>query len=126
MDFLGTKAMVIGTAIFITLAITTAILVTFNQVTKIYQKVYKTDVGIKEEFNEFAMYQDTNMSGLEVYNAVKKFKNNVYVTIYIYNEIINKEEYVSKFDINNMEYNKRIYDVSYIDNGDDTFDIFFK
>ena len=126
MDFIGTKAMVIGVGILITLGITTAILVTFNQVTQIYQTVYKTDVGIKKEFHEFTMYQDTHMSGLQMYNTVKKFKSDDAVKIYLNGAILNKDEYINSFDLTKEKYSSKKYFVSYEDNGNDTYKINFK
>ena len=126
MDFIGTKTIYIGAAIFITLAITTAVLITFNQITQIYSKVYKTDVGIKEEFHEFTMYQNTEMTGLEMYNTVRKFKNDLSVNIYLNSNILNKNSYIDSFNINDQSHCSSKYFVSYVDNGNDTYNIIFK
>ena len=125
MDFIGTKAIYIAVAIFITLSITTAILVTFNQVTDIYQKVYNTDVGIKKEFNEFTMYQNTQMSGLELYNTVRKFKDDNNILIYRNGSVLDKQGYISGFNLNDSLYSSKKYLVDYVDNGDNTYSILF-
>lgn len=126
MDFVATKAMVIGVGIFITLAITTTILFIFNQISSIYQKVYQTEVGIKEEFNEYTMYQNAKFTGLELYNTVRKFRDNNNVRISVNNVEINKNTYISNYDEKLGQYSSNIYNVDYEEEGNEKIVIYFK
>lgn len=81
MDFLSTKALNIAVGVAISLSITSAILFTLNQITLIYQGVYNTDVSIKKQFSEYAMYEGTTMTGLEMYNAANRYKDSKEINV---------------------------------------------
>lgn len=129
MDSLVNKPFLIGVAIFITLAITSGIIVVFNSVYEIYQKVYTTDVSINSRFGDYAMYDNTVMSGLQLYNTVKKYNGNIYVEIYVDGkkaEYDSTEDYVilnsnsqDTIKYSNTDDIKIMYKVSYIQEDDD-------
>lgn len=128
MDFLSTKALTIAVGISISLTITSAILFTLSQITSLYQDVYKTDVSIKKQFTEFAMYDGTTMTGLQMYNAGKKFLNDVRVTVTcnIFGTI-NTSSWVNSYNGNDANYTSRLYDVTYsVNNADGKVTINFR
>lgn len=124
MDTLVNKPFLIGVAIFITLAITSGILIVFNSVYEIYQKVYTTDISVSSKFGEYAMYEGTVMSGLELYNTVKKYNNNMYVSVYVNSKLATVHESSDiiilngntndRIDPNYSEDTKVNYNVSYV------------
>lgn len=128
MDFLSTKALTIAVGISISLTITSAILFTLSQITSLYQDVYNTDVSIKKQFTEFAMYDGTTMTGLQMYNTAKKFLNDVRVTVTcnIFGTI-STSSWVNSYNGNDANYTSRLYDVTYsVNNADGKVTINFR
>jgi len=124
---LSQKALVIAVGIAISLTITSSILFTLNQITLIYQDVYTTDVSIKNQFSEFAMYQGTEMLGIDMYNTAKKYKDNpmVNVTSGLFNAS-NIKNWINNYSDTDANYNKRLYDVSYTTDNNGIVTILFK
>lgn len=85
MDYLSNKAIVIGVTIIVTLTIASGIMFTISQIRGIYQGVYNKDVSIKQNFYEFDMYDNTVLTGLEVYNTAKKYLDSSRVTVIVIN-----------------------------------------
>lgn len=116
MDFLSAKALTIAVGIAVSLTITSAILFTLSQITEIYQGVYNTDVSIKKQFSEFAMYEGTTMTGLEMYNAANRYKNSNSVNVR--NNMsgasnINTDNWIKYvYDQSNSIYTSKLYKVS--------------
>lgn len=135
MDSLVNKPFLIGTAIFITLAITTGIILVFNSVFGIYQGVYNTEIGIKSKFGDYAMYDNTVMSGLELYNTVKKYNKDNYVSVYVEGNEVKIDETSDVVVLNNsitlvIDPNfdndaKKTYNVTY-ETDEDYCKIYFK
>lgn len=105
MDEISNKAISIGVAIFITIAIVSGVFYVINQMKVIYGQVYETDISIQSRFSEFDGYENTEKSGIEVLNAIKKYLNNSFVKVYIGNEEMTKDSafyknYVSKIGQN--------------------------
>lgn len=127
MEVLSQKALVIAVGIAISLTITSSILFTLNQITLIYQDVYTTDVSIKNQFSEFAMYQGTEMLGIDMYNTAKKYKDNpmVNVTSGLFNAS-NIKNWINNYSDTDANYNKRLYDVSYTTDNNGIVTILFK
>jgi len=126
-EVLSQKALVIAVGIAISLTITSSILFTLNQITLIYQDVYTTDVSIKNQFSEFAMYQGTEMLGIDMYNTAKKYKDNpmVNVTSGLFNAS-NIKNWINNYSDTDANYNKRLYDVSYTTDNNGIVTILFK
>ena len=89
MDEISNKAISIGVAIFITIAITSGVFYVINQIKNIYGQVYNTDVSIQSSFSEFDAYDNTQKTGIDVLNAIKKYLGNPLVKIIIDNTEIN-------------------------------------
>lgn len=115
MEFLGNKALMIAVGISITLVIASSILFTLNQITLIYQDVYTTDVSISKQFMEFAAYDQTKMTGLEMYNTAKKYKDNpaVNVRYSVWGTAnINNDNWINRFNGKDRNVTSRWYNVS--------------
>lgn len=83
MDYMSNKALIIAVSLIVTMAISSAVLFTINQVTGIYKTVYETDTLIQSNFDEFDAYDGAVKTKLDLLNAAKKYKDNesVYVVI---------------------------------------------
>ena len=68
------KAIMIGVGIFVTVAITSGILFSINQMKDIYSKVYETDTSITSRFSEYDAFDGTTVTGIDVLNAIRKYK----------------------------------------------------
>ena len=97
------KAIMIGVGIFVTVAITSGILFSINQMKDIYSKVYETDTSITSRFSEYDAFDGTTVTGVDVINAISKYKDLVSVvntTIPVRTEYLNDkkfEEAMNKF-----------------------------
>lgn len=102
MDESANKALVIGTAIFVTILITSGVFYTIAQMQNVYSAVYNTDTAIQNRFDEFDAYENTTKTGIEVVNALNKYLNNNLVEIRIQglnigsDIIVNKNEEIIK------------------------------
>ena len=76
MDFMANKALMIGVGIFVTLAITSGVLMVINNIQLIYGQVYNTDTSITSQFSEFDKFDNGEFTGLEISNYMKKYKDN--------------------------------------------------
>jgi len=125
-EFLSAKAMTIAVGVAVSLTIASAILFTLNQITLVYKGVYSTDVSIKGQFTEFAMYDGTVMTGLDMYNTAKKYKYDGSITvIHVRNSMsgsndINSSSFswISGYNASNTNYANRLFNVNYINNDD--------
>ena len=81
MDNSANKALTIGVAVFITIMITSAILFILGRMQEVYSRVYETDISIQNQFDEYDAFDSTTKTGIEVYNALKKYVGNQLVTI---------------------------------------------
>lgn len=83
MNTVTNKAIVIAVGIFITIAITSAILTSINLMRQVYADVYETDITISSGFQEFDVYDGTTKTGLDLLNALNKYYNssNVRITV---------------------------------------------
>ena len=96
MDNSANKALTIGVAVFRTIMITSAILFILGRMQEVYSRVYETDISIQNPFDEYDAFDSTTKTGIEVYNAVKKYVGNQFVTItFKGNLILEKGEFNS-------------------------------
>lgn len=89
------KAIMIGVGIFVTVAITSGILFSINQMKDIYSKVYETDTSITSRFSEYDAFDGTTVTGVDVINAISKYKDLVSVntSIPVRTEYINDKKF---------------------------------
>lgn len=81
MSFVTNKAFVIAVGIFVTVAISTGIIVVFSNVNVIYGNIDKLDVSLSSKFNKFDMYNNTELTGLDMINTARKYANDKSVKV---------------------------------------------
>lgn len=98
MDNTTNKAITIAVGVFITIIITTGVLYVISNIKTIYSTVYRTDVGLQNEFYQFDEFENASKTGIDLLNAVKKYLNDNLVEIYIEgnNEIQNRYDEKTK------------------------------
>ena len=92
------KAIMIGVGIFVTVAITSGILFSINQMKDIYSKVYETDTSITSRFSEYDAFDNTIVTGVDVINAIKKYGVSKVTCTDFSTDSIGEDFYSKKFD----------------------------
>ncbi len=106
MSSITNKALVIAVGIFVTIAITSGILLTIGKMRDIYQDVYQTDISLSNRFSEFDEYDGTEKTGLEVANTLNKYQDGNYYSDYEVNvKVIGSDK-------NGMSYASNTFDWS--------------
>ena len=71
----ASRAISLGVGIFVTLLIASGVIFIFSQMQEVYSQVSSTDTNIAAQFGEYAMYDNTTITGLEVINCANKYYN---------------------------------------------------
>lgn len=114
MEEMSSKAINIGVALFITIIIISGVFYVINQVKTIYGQVYETNTSIQDRFSEFDQFDNTKKTGIDVLNAVKKYRNNSLVKFEginpdsLYNEFANASE-DKLIDLGKRSYTSSVY-----------------
>lgn len=108
MDNSANKALTIGVAVFITIMITSAILFILGRMQEVYSRVYETDISIQNQFDEYDAFDSTTKTGIEVYNAVKKYVGNQFVTITFKDNLILEKGEFNSSKMSDDELKRRI------------------
>ena len=108
MDNSANKALTIGVAVFITIMITSAILFILGRMQEVYSRVYETDISIQNQFGEYDAFDSTTKTGIEVYNAVKKYVGNQFVTITFKDNLILEKGEFNSSKMSDDELKRRI------------------
>lgn len=90
MGGLANRVLTIAVGVFVTIMITSSVLLILNQMKDIYAQVYATDVSIQSQFDEFDAYDNSIKSPIDIANAMKRYSKNSLVTIYKDSELILK------------------------------------
>lgn len=106
MEYSTSKALLIGVGVFITLSITSIVIVIFGQVKDVYKQVYNTNISLKDRFGEFDKYNGSIMSGMDMYNTYKKYRNNPDVEVLYENSPIMIDDQ-GKIAIYNFQYDTK-------------------
>ena len=86
------QAISLGVGIFVTLLIASGVIFIFSQMQDVYSEVSATDTNIAGQFGEYAMYDNTSVTGLEVVNCANKYYNeNCVVVSYMGIDVNNAE-----------------------------------
>ena len=101
MDSITNKAFLIGVGIFVTVAITSGIMLTISNMRDVYKDVYETDISLSRQFSDFDKYDGTQLSGVEVVNTINKYYNDPKADVYI-GEILKN----TKIDLSSNEFNQ--------------------
>ncbi len=126
MSEISNKAIMISVSLLVTIAITSSIIMVIGYFRDIYKTVDKTDISIRQGLTSFDMYDNTEMTGLELINTYNKYKNDAIVNVYYNNNII-KEEFIlskEKDDKTKFDFYKRKFSVT-CQRIDDGANIFF-
>lgn len=94
MDEISNKALLIGVGLFITIIITSGVFYVLSQMKDIYSQVYETNISLQDMFSEYDQYDNTNKTGIDLYNTVKKYRNNSLVIIKVGNAVQDKETFI--------------------------------
>ncbi len=78
MESVTNKALVIAVGIFITIAITSGILFVISAMRNVYEDVYETDISLTSKFSEFDKFDNTQVTGLDIANALNKYSQDEY------------------------------------------------
>ena len=108
MDNSANKALTIGVAVFITIMITSAILFILGRMQEVYSRVYETDISIQNQFDEYDAFDSTTKTGIEVYNDVKKYVGNQFVTITFKDNLILEKGEFNSSKMSDDELKRRI------------------
>lgn len=119
MDEITNKALTIGVAIFITIAITSGLLIVIDQIKNIYGQVYRTDISLQSSFSEFDAYDNIEKTGIEIINAIKKYKDNPAVIVQLSNTSGIYATYSGASDVKKNNWGKYTEYVNYVQTGDE-------
>ena len=86
------QAISLGVGIFVTLLIASGVIFIFSQMQDVYSEVSATDTNIAAQFGEYAMYDNTTVTGLEVVNCANKYyDDNMVVVSYMGRDVNNAD-----------------------------------
>lgn len=113
MEEIGTKAVVIGVSIFITLFIVTIIIFEYAEITNLFKQTGEIDITFEERMDEFNKYKDENNEfiGLDIENILRKYKDDKSIDICIGET---EQKCNDEIVINQTEYNHK-YKAKFID-----------
>lgn len=108
MSEISNKAIIIAVSLLVTIAIASSIIMVLGYFKDIYKIVDETDISLRKMFNEFDMYDNTTLTGLEIINAYNKYRDNPLVNFTLkginlkenlvwFSELINTEEKEASF-----------------------------
>lgn len=86
------QAISLGVGIFVTLLIASGVIFIFSQMQDVYSEVSATDTNIAAQFGEYAMYDNTTVTGLEVVNCANKYYNENFVVVNYMGRDVNNAE----------------------------------
>ncbi len=89
------KAIGLGVGIFITLLIVSGVITIFSQMQQIYSNVSNTDTNVTTRFGKFAMYDNTEITGLDLVNCANKYYNENLVVVYYSGRDLNNADGVN-------------------------------
>lgn len=82
MEWISARSIYIGVGIFVTLAIVSGVVLSFNKMGDIYGQVAKTEISIKDQFdNVYAMYNGAKLNGVDLLNTLKKYEDDKNVNV---------------------------------------------
>ena len=98
MENSANKAIMIGVGIFVTVAITSGILFSINQMKNIYSNVYETDTSMTSRFSEYDAFDNTIVTGVDVINAISKYGSSKVACIDFSADSPGEDFYSKRFD----------------------------
>lgn len=74
MDYILQKALLIAVGVVIALIIISSVLFVYDEIVKIYTTVDKVDIRLVAIDDEYAKFDNNIMRGVEILNAIKRYK----------------------------------------------------
>lgn len=74
MDYIMQRALLIGIGIVIALIVVSSVLFVYDEIVKIYTTVDKVDIRLVAIDDEYAKFDNNIMRGVEILNAIKRYK----------------------------------------------------
>ncbi len=96
MNFLTGKAIRIAVGVFVTIMITTSVIVTLRYVLDILGNVSRINYSMTTDLGEYDRFDGTSVSGTQIFNMLNKMKNDEKVTINYEGYIVNGKDVNSK------------------------------
>lgn len=126
MDSSANIAITIATGLFVTIMITSGVLFTLSQIQNIYAEVYDTDINIQNRFDEYDAYVNTQKTGIDVINTIKKYRNDELVVINVGGVEIqkNNDAFVNNFIAGFTSPGERLYNSTVVEEGNYTKIVF--
>ena len=75
------RALILGTGIFISIMIVSAALIGIDQYTKSYQLIEESKIGLLGGFGELEKYNNTELIALDALNATKKYYKDRFISV---------------------------------------------
>ena len=83
------RAIMLGVGIFVTMLIASGVLFIFSQMQEVYSQVGNSDTSISSRFGEFAMYDNTVVTGLGIINCANKYYNDNLIVVELNGRVLN-------------------------------------
>ncbi len=106
------RAISLGVGIFVTLLIASGVIFIFSQMQEVYSQVSATNTNIAAQFGEYAMYDNTTVTGLEVINCANKYYNESFVVVNYMGRDVNNVDGLQYLD-QQLENGNLSYDQKY-------------
>ncbi len=104
----ASKAMMLGIGMLVTLVIASSIFSLFSQMRNIYNQVGNTNTDIMKGFGDYPMYNNTEVTGLDVINCANKYCDEMFVVVSYSDQQINTQagiEYINyQYDNGYLKY----------------------
>lgn len=104
MSEISNKAIMISVSLIVTIAITSSIIMVIGYFRDIYKTVDKTDISVTQGLTSFDMYDNTIMTGLDMINTYRKYRNNPIVSVYYNGNVIDEKFVNSKEKDDKVKY----------------------
>lgn len=100
------RAIMLGVGMFITIIIASSIFSLFSQAKSVFSQVGKTNTDIMKGFGEYPMYNNTQVTGLDVINCANKYYEDNTINIIFDGRKINTQD--------GIDYIDRLYETGFL------------
>lgn len=111
----ASRAIMFGVGMFITVIIASSIFSLFSQAKDVFSQVGKTNTDIMKGFGEYPMYNNTQVTGLDVINCANKYYDNrTIIVMYDGNQLNNDSgiQYVnSLYESGSLKYEDKFFSI---------------
>lgn len=107
------KAIMLGVGMFITIIIASSIFSLFSQAKSVFSQVGKTNTDIMKGFGDYPMYNNTQLTGLDVINCANKYYGDSIIIVMYNGTQINDEaglEYIDQmYETGSIKYEEKFF-----------------